>query len=138
MTRRIVLAEDNPGDGFLVKEAMNELGLDLDLILFRDVPEALEAIPELEQAPPLGVLLDLNLVRGNGLTVLERFRESDRLRGVPVTVLTSSQSPADRRNAMALGANRYLTKPTTLDEFLSEVGGAILQMVNRDTVLPRA
>lgn len=131
MRKRIVLAEDNPGDVHLVREALHATGLDFELLIYRDVPEALDAISALEAGPPDGVLLDLNMVRGDGIAVLKRFRESPMLHAVPVTILSSSQSPRDREAAFALGADDFLAKPTMLDEFLTAVSGAVLRMVNR-------
>ena len=66
-------------------------------------------------------MLDVNLPKHNGDAVLRHVRRQSWLEGVPVIMLTSSASPADRAAAIELGANLYLQKSSDLDELL-EVG----------------
>jgi len=123
--KRIVLIEDNPGDVILVRESLSFAAIDNDLVCLPDLPQALDAIPELERAIPDAVLLDLSLTRGDGLTFLEQIRSSPVLEHVPVIILTSSASKADREAAARAGANAFVPKPTHLDEFLDQVGRAV-------------
>lgn len=81
------------------------------------------AVPEL-------VILDLNLPRVDGRIVLQRIRESEAWRNVPVVVFSSSDSARDRQVAMSLGATMYLRKPSHLDEFL-QVGKLLKQQIER-------
>ncbi len=67
------------------------------------------------------IVLDVNLPKHNGDAVLRHVRRQPWLQGVPVIMLTSSASPADRAAAIDLGANLYLQKSSDLDELL-EVG----------------
>jgi CheY-like chemotaxis protein len=123
--KRIVLVEDNPGDVILVRESLSFAGIENDLVCFADLPQALAAIPQLEGATPDAVLLDLSLTRGDGLTFLEEMRASPTLHHVPVIILTSSASTADREAATRAGANAFVPKPTQLDEFLDQVSSAV-------------
>ena len=129
--KQIVLVEDNPGDVILVRESPTFGGIDSDLNCFLDLPQALAAIPELERAVPDAVLLDLSLTRGNGLTFLQHIRSSPILRDVPVIVLTSSASSADRDASARAGANAFVAKPTQLDEFLEQVSGAVKAVLKK-------
>ena len=65
------------------------------------------------------VVLDLNLPKSDGGDVLKCLRETPAYARVPVVVLTSSDSPRDRKTAEKLGANCFITKPSDLDAFLN-------------------
>lgn len=80
-----------------------------------------------EQAVPALTILDLNLPKKTGKELLARVRQSPLFRDVPVLVFSSSQADADRQDALRLGANKYITKPSNLDEFLSI--GAVLKAI---------
>ena len=119
---RILLIEDNAGDVFLVRRALEKWGLEADLTIVRDGEEALRFLDRAEkgsipQLPEL-VLLDLNLPRVTGAQLLSHMRHSHAFAETPVIVITSSDSPADRDNALSLGANQYFHKPTDLDSFM--------------------
>ena len=74
------------------------------------------------------IVLDVNLPKYNGDIVLRHVRRQPWLEGVPVIMLTSSASPADRAVAIELGANLYLQKSSDLDELL-EVGKIVESML---------
>jgi CheY-like chemotaxis protein len=119
---KILLAEDNPADVYLIREALQENGVECTMQVASDGKEVLDIISSTEpvvENEPLGlIILDLNLPRHDGIEILERLRESTRLAHVPVVVLTSSDSPQDRLVATHLGARRYLRKPSSLEQFL--------------------
>jgi len=125
---RIFLAEDNQADVFLVREALVAHGVIFELELAEDGETACRSLARLcadagELLPDL-VVLDLNLPKRNGREVLRQVRASERCRDLPVVVLTSSDSPTDREQAQALGANAYYQKPARLDDFL-KLGAAL-------------
>jgi chemotaxis family two-component system response regulator Rcp1 len=134
---RILLAEDNEGDVFLVRRALEKRGLKHELTLARNGEEALQLLDQAENDPkseaPDLILLDLNLPKVDGAQVLSRIRRTGAFSGVPVIILTSSDSPKDRESALELGANLYFRKPTDLQSFmhLGEAVEIILQ--NRAT-----
>ena len=113
---RIVMMEDNPADVLLIREALREQGLEVDLVVVPDGEAALAWLGGDASADL--ILLDLNLPRHDGIEVLERIRSTRSLREVPVAVVSSSDSPHDRAGAERLGADRFIAKPCTLDEFL--------------------
>ena len=118
---RILVAEDNPADVYLIRAALQEHGVDLPLQVAADGREVLQIIGQLESMAETQlnlIILDLNLPRHDGIEILQRLRESERLGGVPVVVLTSSDSPRDRILASELGAASYLRKPSSLEQFL--------------------
>lgn len=118
----ILLAEDNPGDVFLVRRALEKHGLDCKLIVVEDGQAALHFIEsaeaDAEHVCPDLVLLDLNLPRATGNRVLTRMRQSPRCSGVPIIIITSSDSPLDRESAARLGATGYFQKPGDLAAFM--------------------
>lgn len=128
LQRVILLAEDNPGDAFLVEEALAEQDLPNILYHVKDGQEAIRFIERAEaddKAPCPGLLLlDLNLPKRNGRQVLERVRQSTKCGNIPVIVITSSQAASDREAMALLRADIYFRKPTNLEEFL-EIGRVV-------------
>lgn len=119
----ILLAEDNPADVYLIREALREHAVDCTLRVASDGQEVLRIISAGDEDPaaqtPALIILDLNLPRHDGIEILQRLRESALLPHVPVAVLTSSDSPQDRAVAIRFGATRFLRKPSSLEQFLS-------------------
>ena len=121
----ILLVEDNLGDARLVREALQEAGAGAAL---QHVPDGDEALAFLRRegahaaAPrPDLILLDLNLPRKSGREVLAEIKADATLRGIPVVVLTSSQSQDDVLSVYNLHANCYVPKPADLERFLTVI-----------------
>jgi CheY-like chemotaxis protein len=137
---KILLAEDNPADVYLIRTALDEHGVDLPLEVAADGREVLDIIfeqgrmtePELKL-----IILDLNLPRHDGIEILQRLNETKSLAGVPVVVLTSSDSPRDRIAATELGATRLLRKPSNLEQFLS-LGAIFKEILGATKAQPEA
>ncbi len=118
----ILLAEDNPGDVYLIRAALQEHQVQCTVRVVSDGQEVLQLISgegSGERPEPLGlIILDLNLPRYDGIEILQQLRTRTEMSGVPVVVLTSSDSPRDRLAANELGVTRYLRKPSNLEMFL--------------------
>jgi two-component system, chemotaxis family, response regulator Rcp1 len=118
----ILLAEDNDGDVFLVRRALENQGLSCQLEVAHNGEEAMQLLQAAEDGPsadaPELILLDLNLPRIDGSEILARLRKTRTFSHTPVIVLTSSDSPKDRDLAMSLGANSYFRKPMDLRSFM--------------------
>ena len=132
-TSRIVLIEDNPADVLLVEKALEANGVVCEMRQFDSGREALKVLcPPEGMAPifvPDAILLDLNTPNSDGFYTLIRLKNTPHLADVPVAILTSSQARRDKARSDALGAVRYIQKPSGLDEFLSTVGGAIKEVL---------
>ena len=123
----ILLAEDNPADVYLVREALVEHDVAATLRVASNGQEVLRILsiegsgePEAGASGRLAlIILDLNLPRHDGIEILERLHQTKALAHIPVVVLTSSDSPRDRLVATQLGATRFLLKPSGLEQFLS-------------------
>ena len=121
----ILLVEDNTDDVDLTLYALRKNNIKNEMVVVRDGVEALEFLfgekgKENGNLPGL-ILLDLNLPRVNGLQVLQRLREEERTRLVPVVVMTSSREERDVNKTYSLGANSYIRKPVDFDEFMKSI-----------------
>ena len=126
---RITLVEDNPADVFLVRKALQERGIAFELTCFEDGEAAMKSLSGQERDEPDVILLDLNLPMTEGVEVLRRIRSIPGLVGVPVAILSSSESPTDMHRTKLLGVARFISKPIELDDFVREVGGAVEEML---------
>ena|ERR1700730_2928507 len=131
---RIFLAEDNPADVYLIERALKEHNIDFQLEVAENGKQALsllerEANSSTENLPSL-ILLDLNLPQHDGTEILQCIRKNPRLASIPVVVLTSSDSPKDLTNVMQYGANRYIRKPSSLDDFMA-IGAELKDLLAR-------
>jgi CheY-like chemotaxis protein len=123
----ILLVEDNPGDVRLTIEALKDGKVRNRLSV---APDGVEAMAFLRQegkyagAPrPDLILLDLNLPKKDGREVLAEIKADERLRQIPVVVLTTSSSEQDILHSYDLHANCYIPKPVDLDQFIDVVRG---------------
>jgi CheY-like chemotaxis protein len=121
----ILLVEDNPDDVTLTVEAL-KLGKILNnLAVARDGVAALDYLHrrgEHANVPdPDIILLDLNLPKKDGREVLAEIKQDDRLKHIPVVVLTTSEAEHDILRSYSLHANCYVTKPVDFDEFIQIV-----------------
>lgn len=123
----ILLVEDNPADVDLTRESLEASRILSNLHVTSDGVEAMDFLlqrNEYSDAPePDLVLLDLNLPRMDGRDVLRECKQDDRLRRIPIVVLTSSEAEADIARAYDLHANSYVVKPVDLDGFLEILQG---------------
>jgi CheY-like chemotaxis protein len=117
--------EDNPGDVRLMEEALRDADVAMDLSVVHDGEAALNFLRRTNgygQSPrPDLIFLDLNLPRRDGREVLSEIKADDRLRRIPVVVLTTSDAERDITNAYDLHANCYVKKPIDLDRFIEVV-----------------
>jgi CheY-like chemotaxis protein len=127
MRKKVLIAEDDPGDVFLLQRAFSTAQVPASLHFVRDGQEAIDylegdsAFSDRETYPlPDLMLLDLKMPRLNGFDVLSRLRQQPGLKRLLVTILTSSDEPQDINRAYDLGANSYLLKPHSSNE-LSEL-----------------
>ena len=118
----LLLVEDSPADVFLIRRAMQEEGLQFSLEVAEDGEAAIRFIAQIDEglAPsvPHLMLIDVNVPRKSGSDVLQRVRSSPRVGNIPVVMISSSDSPAERRRASELGATAYFCKPSSLTEFM--------------------
>ncbi len=117
----VLLVEDSPDDVALTKEAMEEGKIKVNLHVVGDGVEAMKFVRKIDaykNAPtPDVVLLDLNLPRKNGSEVLAEMKMDDKLKHIPVIILTTSSRDEDILDSYNHHANCYVTKPVDFDSF---------------------
>jgi CheY-like chemotaxis protein len=142
--KRILLVEDNANDAELTLEALSEHNLVNEVDLVTDGAQALDYLYRRgkyagsEDGNLAVILLDLKLPKVDGLEVLRVIKSDDRLKYVPVVVLTSSREERDVIESYRLGVNAYVVKPVNFSEFINAVKelGAFWAIVNEPPPVP--
>jgi len=125
--RTILLAEDNPKDVELTLEALGDHNLANNVIVVRDGVETIDYLrcegkyKLRKPGNPAVLLLDIKMPRMDGLEVLKRIRSDNKLKTLPVVILTSSHEEQDLIKSYELGVNAYVVKPVDFTEFINAV-----------------
>ena len=121
----ILMVEDNAGDIRLMREAL-KCQRRLNIHVVKDGIQALRYLHrerEFKDAPrPDLILLDLDLPTKDGREVLAEIKEDDKLKCIPVVVLTTSDAPEDVLSVYERHANCYIRKPIDLEKFDAIIG----------------
>lgn len=124
----ILVADDDPDDRVLVKDALEESRLANALYFVKDGEELMEylhrrgAYQDAGLSPRPGlILLDLNMPRKDGREALREIKSDPALRSIPIIVLTTSKAEEDICRTYDLGVNSFITKPVTFDSFVEVI-----------------
>jgi CheY-like chemotaxis protein len=124
---RILIVEDDPNDVELTLTALEEYNLANEVVVARDGVEALDYLYSRGQFEgrvgenPAVMLLDLKLPNVDGMEVLQQIKSDEKLRLIPVVVLTSSKEEKDMVASYKLGVNAYVVKPVDFHEFVNAI-----------------
>ena len=124
---RILLVEDDPKDVELTLTALDEYKLANEVVVAGDGEEALDYLyyrgtfATRAKESPAVILLDLKLPKVDGLEVLQQLKRDEKLKLIPVVVLTSSREERDMVASYQLGVNAYVVKPVDFHEFVNAV-----------------
>jgi CheY-like chemotaxis protein len=122
-----LLVEDDPKDVELTLTALEDYNLANEVIVARDGEEALEYLysrgkfKTRSNDNPSVMLLDLKLPKVDGLEVLKQIKSEEKLRMIPVVVLTSSKEEKDMVASYSLGVNAYVVKPVDFHAFVNAI-----------------
>ena len=125
--KRILLAEDNPKDVELTLTALDEHNLANEVVVVNDGAEALDYLycrgkfKMRTGNHPAVVLLDIKMPKVDGLEVLRTIKNDDKLKVIPVVILTSSREEKDLIESYKLGVNAYVVKPVDFQQFIEAV-----------------
>jgi CheY-like chemotaxis protein len=125
--KRILLAEDNTKDVELTLAALEEYHLANEVVVVRDGAQALQYLKRegsyqsRPEGNPAVVLLDLKMPKVDGLQVLKEIKAEERLKSIPVVMLTSSREEKDLVTSYKLNVNAYVVKPVNFSEFVEAV-----------------
>lgn len=123
----ILLAEDNPQDVELTLAALAEHNLANEVVVVTDGEEALDYLhcrgryKMRGNGNPVVVLLDLKMPKVDGLEVLRTIKQDEKLKSIPVVMLTSSREEPDLKRSYLLGVNAYVVKPVDFQAFIDAV-----------------
>ena len=124
---RILIVEDDPNDVELTLTALTDYNLANEVMVTRDGQQALDYLycrgefNTRSTGNPAVMLLDLKLPKVGGLEVLQQIKSDERLKMIPVVVLTSSNEEKDMMRSYSLGVNAYVVKPVDFHEFVNAV-----------------
>ena len=124
---RILMVEDDPKDVELTLTALDDYKLANEVVVTRDGEEALDYLycrgkfKTRSSDNPAVLLLDLKLPKVDGLEVLQQIKSDEKLKMIPVVVLTSSHEEKDMVTSYKLGVNAYVVKPVDFHEFVNAV-----------------
>ena len=124
---RILIVEDDPNDVELTLTALTDYNLANEVVVTRDGQQALDYLycrgefNTRSTGNPAVMLLDLKLPKVGGLEVLQQIKSDERLKMIPVVVLTSSNEEKDMMRSYSLGVNAYVVKPVDFHEFVNAV-----------------
>ena len=124
---RILMVEDDPKDVELTLTALEDYNLTNEVVVARDGEEALDylycrgSFKMRTNENPAVLLLDLKLPKIDGLEVLQQIKSDEKLKLIPVVVLTSSREERDMVASYKLGVNAYVVKPVDFHEFVNAI-----------------
>ena len=132
---KILVADDDADDRFLIKEAFEESSLANTLDFVEDGVELMDYLKSSyagdKELPGL-ILLDLNMPKKDGREALKEIKSDPTLKRIPVVVLTTSKAEEDIFRTYDLGVNSFITKPVTFDglvEVIQSLSNYWLQIV---------
>ena len=134
----ILLAEDDPGHATLVKNNLRAVGIRNTIRRFEDGQSVLNCLSDKQNGTEhvdfenaYLLLLDIRMPKISGDEVLRTIKSDDRLKVIPVIMLTTTDDPHEIRRCHELGCNDYVTKPVEYDEFVEVIRrlGMFLQIV---------
>jgi two-component system response regulator len=125
--RTILLAEDSAADAEMAIDALREANLANPIVHVEDGVEAMAYLQRTGRfagrpvEEPAVLLLDIKMPRMDGLEVLRRIRADEKLRRLPVVILSSSREESDLIHSWDLGVNAYVVKPVDIGQFFAAV-----------------
>jgi CheY-like chemotaxis protein len=116
--KSILLVEDDTVDVMTIKRAFKDLRISNELIVRGNGEEALEYLQSGENEFPCLILLDLNMPRMNGIEFLKAAKQDDKIKMIPVIVLTTSNQDQDKVESFRLSVAGYMVKPVEYMNFV--------------------
>jgi CheY-like chemotaxis protein len=118
---KILLIEDDRDDVELFSQALEDNGISHSVDLLRDGLAIVRYTEELTNTLPDLIVMDFNLPLMHGRDVLIHIKNS-KLKNVPLVVLTTSSAEADKKYVYSNGGDKFITKPSSMEEIKKMVG----------------
>jgi two-component system response regulator len=120
MEQTILIVDDNPDDIEIARRILAKSNSDVRLEEVRRGEDALELLRNGKELPSL-ILLDLKMPGMNGIDTLRVIRADERLRDIPVVILTSSSLDSDRKESFDAGADAFFNKAFDISQFSEDI-----------------
>jgi len=123
----ILIAEDDMGHAALIEKNLRRAGITNDILHFKDGEEILGFLFQkteelhLEYGMPYLLLLDINMPRVDGVEVLKQVKQDERLKKMPVIMITTTDDPREVQRCHDLGCSNYIAKPIDYDKFVQAI-----------------
>lgn len=130
---KILLVEDNIIEILKLKRAIENLGMNHEVLEAENGEIALDSIKQEEINPDI-VLLDLNMPKMNGLEFLAIVRNDERMRHLPIIILSTSNNNRDLKEAYKLGVSGYILKPLKYEDYVKKIEHTLQYWSNNELI----
>ena len=123
----ILIAEDDMGHAALIQKNLRRAGITNKIIHFKDGEETLDFLFQRNQengfvnGSPYLLLLDIRMPKVDGVEVLRQVKEDQKLKRMPVIMITTTDDPREVEHCHTLGCSNYITKPIEYDNFVDAI-----------------
>ncbi len=123
----ILIAEDDDGHAALMEKNLKRAGVGNDIIHFKDGQQVLDFLfmegdgPVRESGKAYLLLLDIRMPKIDGTEVLQKLKQDDELRKIPVIIITTTDDPVEVSRCYGMGCSQYITKPIDYDKFVDSI-----------------
>jgi two-component system, response regulator len=124
--KKMLIVEDSPADVMLVKLAVEDTGLPIDVIHLADGDEMIRYLDANSTQNTSFILLDLNIPKANGIDILKHKGTLANWNSVPVILYSSSARQEDIRQTMHYGASAYVCKPVDFEQFNRTIQNVVI------------
>lgn len=130
---KILLVEDNIIEILKLKRAIENLGMNHEVLEAENGEIALDSIKQEEINPDI-ILLDLNMPKMNGLEFLAKVRNDESMRHLPIIILSTSNNNRDLMEAYKLGVSGYILKPLKYDDYVKKIEYTLQYWSNNELI----
>lgn len=130
---KILLVEDNIIEILKLKRAIENLGMNHEVLEAENGEIALDSIKQEEINPDI-VLLDLNMPKMNGLEFLAIVRNDESMRHLPIIILSTSNNNRDLMEAYKLGVSGYILKPLKYEDYVKKIEYTLQYWSNNELI----
>lgn len=130
---KILLVEDNIIEILKLKRAIENLGMNHEVLEAENGEIALDSIKQEEINPDI-VLLDLNMPKMNGLEFLAKVRNDESIKHLPIIILSTSNNNRDLKEAYKLGVSGYILKPLKYEDYVKKIEYTLQYWSNNELI----
>jgi CheY-like chemotaxis protein len=123
--KTLLIVDDDSDDRDIFCEAVHEMDPSVECFAAKDGEDGLHKLRKVLKQLPDFIFLDLNMPRMDGRRFLTELKQDDKLKNIPVVILTTSSTPKDIEDTRKLGATCFITKPTSITKLCKKITYAI-------------